>query len=256
MTTAHLIDALRVFGFDAKHAQVYLACVELGSTTVLELARRTRLPRTTLYPILESLRREGYVRLGKRRRGSVYAAEPPASLAARLQSRTHAFTEVLPELEALRSSVRPGAGVTLYEGSDGFRQLWERIFRSGVSSYEICTSGVGLTEFVREAYLVERIIAERIRRGIRSRQLIVDSPTARRIVAKDAEELRESRLLPSGTTFPATTITFGEEVGFITTRRENTMILIASGEIAVTLRATFELLWSGAAPAARRASAQ
>lgn len=251
MITAHLVDALRVFGFDAKHAQVYLACLELGSTTVLELARRTRLPRTTLYPMLESLRREGYVRLGKRHRGSVYTAESPAALAARLQTRSQAFTEILPELEAIRASVRPGAGVTLYEGSDGFRQLWERIFRSGVSAYEICTSGVGLTEFVREAYLVERIIAERIRRGIRSRQLIVDSPAARRIVAKDADELRESRFLPQGITLPATTITFGEEVGFITTRRENTMILIASGEIAVTFRTTFDLLWHAAVPIVR-----
>ena len=52
---SHLVGALRAFGFDAKEARVYLAGLELGPTTVLELSRRTQLARTTLYPILEDL---------------------------------------------------------------------------------------------------------------------------------------------------------------------------------------------------------
>ncbi|MBI4434770.1 hypothetical protein HY635_03070 [Candidatus Uhrbacteria bacterium] len=246
---SHLVGALHAFGFDQKEARVYLAGLELGPTTVLELARRTRLARTTLYPILEDLRRRGYFRLGKTKRGSVYTAEPPPVLERQLQERTSAFTAALPQLTALRGTVHEGAGVSLYEGSEGFRQLWQKIFRSGVKEYRILTSGVGLLEFVHEPYLVERIIAERIRRGIRSKQLIVDSVAARKIVAKDADELRESRLLPRGTVLPATILDFGEEVAFITTRRENTMILIASGETAITLRTLFDLLWACAAPA-------
>lgn len=240
----HLVNALRAFGLDEKEARVYLAGLELGPTTVLELARRTRLARTTLYPILENLRQRGYFRLGKTKRGSVYAAEPPSSLDRQLQERTAKFTAALPQLTALRGTVHEGAGVTLYEGSEGFRQLWQKIFRSGVKEYRILTSGVGLLEFVKEPYLVDRIIAERIHREIRSKQLIVDSIAARKIVATDIEQLRESRLLPRGTTLPATILIFGEEVAFITTRRENTMILIASGETAITLRTLFDLLWA------------
>lgn len=242
-------QALRAFGFDDKQARVYLAGLELGPTTVLELSRRTRLARTTLYPILEDLRRRGYFRLGKTKRGSVYAAEPPSVLERQLQERAAAFTAALPQLVALRGTVHEGAGVSLYEGSEGFRQLWQKLFRSGVKEYRILTSAVGLTEFVKEPYLVDRIIAERVRRGIRSKQLIVDSLLARKIVAKDRDELRESRLLPRGTVLPATILIFGEEVAFVTTRRENTMILIASGETAVTLRALFDALWACGTPA-------
>lgn len=246
---SHLVGALRAFGFDAKEARVYLAGLELGPTTVLELARRTRLARTTLYPILEDLRQRGYFRLGKTKRGSVYTAEPPSVLDRQFQERTLELAAALPQLTALRGTVHEGAGVTLYEGGEGFRQLWQKIFRSGVKEYRILTSGVGLLEFVKEPYLVDRIIAERIRRGIRSKQLIVDSIDARKIVAKDAVELRESQLLPRGVTFPASILIFGEEVAFITTRRENTMILIASGETAITLRTFFDLLWACASKA-------
>lgn len=238
------VNALRAFGFDRREARVYLAGLELGPTTVLELARQTRLARTTLYPILEDLRSRGCFRLGKTRRGSVYTAEPPSVLGRQFQERAAAFTAALPQLVALRGTVHEGAGVTLYEGSEGFRQLWQKIFRSGVREYRILTSGVGLLEFVKEPYLVNRIIAERIRRGIQSKQLIIDSIAARKIIATDAEQLRESRILPRGTALPATILIFGEEVAFITTRRENTMILIASGETAITLRTLFDLLWT------------
>lgn len=242
-----LLHALAAFGFEEKAAKVYLAGVELGPSTVLELSRRTQLVRTTIYPILEELRRQGYFRLGKTKRGSVYTAEPPALLARQLQERQQLLTAALPQMEAMRGTVHEGAGVTLFEGSEGFRQLWQRVFRSGVKEYRIMTSGVGLTEFVRESYLVERIIAERIRRGIKSFQLITDSPIARSIIAKDREELRESRIIPKTTNLPATIIIFGTEVAFITTRRENTMVLIASGETAVSLRTLFDLLWETAA---------
>lgn len=234
---------LKAFGFDEKETQVYLAGLELGPTTVLELARRTRLARTTLYPILEDLRQRGFFRYGKQKRKSVYIAESPAMLAKIFHSREKQFENIVTKLEALRGTVHEGAGVVLFEGGEGFRQLWQKIFKSGVKEYRIITSGVGMLEFVHEPYLIKYIIAERMRRGIKSLQLITDTPAARKIIAKDKTELRESRLLPAGVEVPATIIIFGNEVAFITTRRENTMILVASGEAAVTHRTIFDLLW-------------
>lgn len=239
--------ALKDFGFDEKQTKIYLAALELGSTTVLELSRRTRLPRTTLYPILEDLRRQGFFKYGKKARKTVYTAEAPSILAKQMQAREKHFLEIVPKLEALRGTVHEGAGVTLYEGGDGFRQLWRKIYRSGVKDYRMITTGAGMLEFVQEPYLIKHIIAERLRRGIKSFQLISDSPLAQSIVLRDPKELRESRFLPKGVELPATIIIFGAEVAFITTRKENTMILVASGEAAITHRTVFDLLWNCAA---------
>lgn len=244
----HTITAgLIAFGFTEKEARAYLAGCELGATTVLALARRTRLPRTTLYPILEKLRRGGYFKLSKVRGHSLYVAESPALLAEKFHARERIFTHIVPDLESRKGTVREGAGVTIFEGTEGFKQLWQKIFRSGVKEYRILTPGSSLLEFVKEKYIVRRLIAERIRRGIKSMQLIVDSPAARTIIAKDARELRESRIIPAHTALPATIIIFGNEVAFITTRRENVMILVASGELATTHHTLFDLLWSRSA---------
>lgn len=63
---------------------------------------------------------------------------------------------------------------------------------------------------------------------------------------KDKEELRESRFLPANIVLPSTVIIFADQVAFITTRKENTMILLASGDVALTYRTLFDLIWDKA----------
>lgn len=241
-----VISGLKAFGLDEKDVKVYLAGIELGPSTVLDLARRTELARTTLYPILERLCHQGVFRHGKIKKTTVYTAESPDVLERIMQERQILFEKSLPVLETLKQTAAQGSGVTIYEGSDGFKRLWKQLLRSGVSEYRLITTGVGLLEYVKEPYLVKQVIAERIERGIRSKQLIPLCRDARKIVEKDTEELRESRFLPEGTVLPATVVIFAGFVAFITTRRENTMILLTSGDVAVTYQTLFDLIWDKA----------
>ncbi|MBI4437391.1 hypothetical protein HY631_00350 [Candidatus Uhrbacteria bacterium] len=244
--SADLVQGLEAYGLDKKEAKVYLAALELGPTSVLELSRRTSLPRTTLYPILERLKMQGVFRVGKKKSTTVFTAEAPARLSERMHERENELQKSVPALELLQETAHGGPGVTFYEGTDGFKRLWKQILDSGVKEYRLLTSGVGLRDYVKETYLVERVIAERKKRGMKSLQLIRDSRVARQIISKDSEELRESRLLPSDIDLPATVIIFADQVAFVTTRRENMMIILASGDVAVTYRTLFDLVWNKA----------
>ncbi len=241
-----LKQALTSYGFDEKEAALYLACLTSGAATVLELSRTTELPRPTIYPILESLRLRGYLRIRKEGKSSRYSAEPPAALVRRLEERRDVLSSVLPALEALAGTSVEAVGVTMYEGTEGFRQFWQKLFRSGVKEYCLLTSGVGLREYVREDYLVKHVIAQRVKLGIKSRQLVPENANTHKITLTDKKELRESRYLPAYVVLPATILIFGDQVAFVTTRKENSVILMASGDTAVTLRSLFELLWLGA----------
>jgi len=241
-----LIRGLEAYGLDSKEANVYLAALELGPTTVLELSRRVNLPRTTLYPILERLCLHGVFQVGKRKKTTVYTPETPKRLSDQMSDRSRELEKALPSLELLQDTAEGGPGVTFYEGTDGFKRLWKQLLDSGVKDYRLITSGTGLLDYVKIPYLVERVIAERLKRGIRSRQLIPLNRESKRIVEHDPEELRESRFLPSDVTLPATVIIFADQVAFITTRRENTMILLASGDVAKTYETLFDLVWEKA----------
>jgi HTH-type transcriptional regulator, sugar sensing transcriptional regulator len=243
---SELIKGLEAFGFDEKEVRVYLGGLELGRASVLELSRRTSLPRTTLYPILERLTHQGVFRVGKEKKTTVYIAESPEMLDRQMQDREERFAKTIPALQLLHETIQEGPAVTFYEGTDGFKRLWKQIYRSGIKEYRLITSGVGLLDYVKEPYIIHRVIAERISRGIESKQLIPMNKEAKKIVAKDKEELRESRFLPEGTALPSTVIIFGEQVAFITTRRENMMIIVASGDVALTYKTLFDLIWDKA----------
>jgi len=243
-------DALLAYGFDEKEAMTYLAGLEVGSATVLELSRKSGLPRTTLYPILEQFCRRGFFQMRKVKGRTQYAAEPPATFLKKLEDREKTFRDILPDLETLHSTKGETVGVTMFEGSDGFRQFWQKLFRSGVKDYCLLTSVSGMREYVHEEYLVKHVIATRLRLGIKSRQLLPENAMTRKVVATDKDQLRESRYLSPDAKLPATVLIFGSEVAFITTRKENSVILVASGDIAVTLRTAFEMMWMGAKRAA------
>lgn len=241
-----LMKGLEAYGLDTKEAKVYLAGLELGSASVLELSRRTKLARTTLYPILDKLKRRGVFREGKLKSTTVYTAESPQTLLERMREREKELERSVSGLELLHETSHGGPGVTFYEGSQGFKRLWKQLLDSGVTEYRLITSGIGLLDYVKEPYLVNRVIEERKKRGIFSRQLIREGRDARKIIEKDIEELRESRLLPNDVDIPATVIIFADQVAFITTRKENTMIILASGDVAATYRTLFDLVWEKA----------
>ncbi len=245
-SSKELNRALVAFGFDDKEALLYLAGIELGEATVLELSRLTKLPRTTLYLMLESLCRRGYFRLKNLQGRKKFVANPPDLFVKHLADRQEKFREILPMFEALKANDPGSVGVTIYEGTEGFKQFWQQIFRSGVKEYCLLTTGVHMLDYVKEPYLMKHIIDERLRRGIRSRQLVVETAESKKFVRRDSSELRESRFLPPNAQIPATMLLFGNDVAFITTRKENSVILVTSGDVSVTLRTMFELLWSGA----------
>ncbi len=241
-----VIRGLEAYGLDEKEVRVYLAGLEIGTASVLELSRRTTLPRTTLYPILERLEHHGIFKVGKQKNTKVYIAESPEILKRQFDERAVIFSQTLPALETISGSLHAGPGVTFYEGSDGFKRVWKAIINSGVKEYRMITSGTGLLDYAKEPYIVKRVIAERMEKKIFSKQLIRDSKDARTIVKKDKKELRESRFLPSDIHLPSTVIVFADQVAFITTRKENTMILLASGDVALTYKTLFDLIWAKA----------
>ncbi len=241
-----LMTGLLAWGLDKKEAKVYLAALELGPTSVLELARRTQFPRTTLYPILDRLKTQGVFRMGKKKTATVFIAEPPARLAEIMHEREGQVEKSIHGLELLQETAQGRPGVVFYEGTEGFKRLWKLVLHSGVKEYRLLTSGIGLRDYVKEPYLINRIIEERKKLGIKSLQLIRDGRVAREIIAKDHEELRESRLLPSTVELPATVLIFASQVAFITSRHENTMIILASGDVAATYKTLFDLVWEKA----------
>ncbi len=81
----HIERVLDELGLHEKRGKGYLACLELGTAAVHEIAKKAEIKRTTAYEILEGLLKEGLVSTTAKGRTRIYVAERPAKLLRNLK---------------------------------------------------------------------------------------------------------------------------------------------------------------------------
>ena len=73
-------EKLKEFGLNNKETDVYLACLELGESSVNEIAIKSNIKRTTIYDILESLIKKGLISQTQRGSKRKFFAEEPEKI--------------------------------------------------------------------------------------------------------------------------------------------------------------------------------
>jgi len=239
----NLINILKNIGLSDKAARVYLAALELGEATILGLANKSGVKRTSIYYTILELVELGALTKTKRNKKVYYLPDEPKNLIKRSREKVWEAEELVEELEKVKHSVFKKPRVYFLYGPSGFKKVWDMVFEAS-KEYRIMTEAVQFIDFVKEKYILDEIIASKKKLGISSKQIIVDSPGARKIVAKDARENRESRLLPSSCKLPFTEIIAGDLTAFISPRFDNTIFIIENENFAKTRKNGFDLLWS------------
>lgn len=239
-----LLIALKGIGQSEKAARVYLAALELGETTVQELAREAKLKRTTIYYTLEELTLSGALIETKRHGKTYYTPSPPSELLKRARERTQEFEEVVELLEIRKENAFKKPKIYFLRGSTGFKQIWDKIFASRTKEYRIITQGENFLDFVKEKYILDEIIKRKKELNIASKQLITDSAYARRVTAKDIKENRVSKLLSPAYKLSFTEIICEDFVAFISPKFQDTLLVMENELFAKTRRSLFEALWN------------
>src|SRR3989338_7658914 len=88
MAESQLERILIEYGLKEKQAQVYLACLEVGSGTVLQIAQRASMPRSTTELELNHLLDKGLVSMYKKKSVKYFSADDPHVLLNTLEEKT------------------------------------------------------------------------------------------------------------------------------------------------------------------------
>lgn len=239
-----LVDITRNLGLSTKAAKIYLAALELGEATVQELAQKSKIKRTTLYYVLDELLEAGALVYTKTGRKSYYVPEQPAGLLKRAREKIASFEDSLPILEDKIGYMSNRPRVYFLYGASGFKQVWDMIFSTKEKRYRIITQGENFLDYVKEKYILDEIITKKKRLNISSKQLILDSPYARKIVAKDLRENRASKILPPIYKIPFTEIITESLVAFISSKFNNMIFVVENEDFSKTRKSLFEALWN------------
>jgi sugar-specific transcriptional regulator TrmB len=125
---------LKNFGLSEKEVAVYLALVELGPSSVRDIALKSKVNRGTSYDILKSLITLGVVSYYNKESKQYFIAEQPEKLLAAIDQKKDDLNEVRKNLENSLPLIKTLFGkqggrpvVKFYEGSKGVRQIFEDV---------------------------------------------------------------------------------------------------------------------------------
>tara|TARA_Y100000310_G_scaffold281584_1_gene302159 strand:+ start:57 stop:818 length:762 start_codon:yes stop_codon:yes gene_type:complete len=250
-----LKDKLIKFGLSEREANVYLGMLELGTSLVTDIAKKSKENRSTTYVLLDALAKKGLVSVSDEGKIRKYTAAPPDRIVHLMEESISRYNEllgvaedILPELKNIYKEVDDGEKeakphVQLFEGLRGIKAIYEDIL--GTKS-EVLTfvSDINRNEVIPNFF--PKYYKELSKKHVKVRALFPNSDSknllmsnmnkkdTKALVQKDKKNAFESEIGVYDNKLSV--VSFSGKYG----------LLIDSRELANTFRSVFELSWVGA----------
>lgn len=233
---------LEQLGLEGKKADVYLAALELGSSSVIEISKKAGIKRTTCYDIIQDLIREGLISETSKGKKRLFVGEDPEKIQRNLKNKERLFSEILPQLQSIHNMRGSKPKIRFYEGKEGLREVYEDTIKHGgeilgFASYDIINV---LGKEWADEYLRKRVTA-----GIHARGMIPGTePMMRDFISKDQEQRRSTKVIdPKKYPFSIEINVYGHNRVALMSAKEEMGLIIEGTEIHNTMKLIFQLIW-------------
>lgn len=243
-----MLNQLINLGLSENEARVYLAMLDLGPSTMLQISTKAEINRPTAYVQIERLKKMGLVSTQTKGKKQFFIAENPEQLSSVLEeerktieTKKGELTKILPELESLFRTRDSKPQVRFFEGKEGLLRMQEDFLNTKEKQiYSIASADNVLDVFPEHP---STYISERVRRGIHS-NLIYTSNRGDFLKPNDFQSLRESKYIPANKLPINIDLTiYDDKVGIAALKGKTAGTIIQHEEIANSLRGLFELIW-------------
>ncbi|MBU0625150.1 hypothetical protein KKF05_02300 [Patescibacteria group bacterium] len=242
----HNIQLMNI-GLSDKEARVYLSALELGPSSVQDIAKKSMVKRATTYVAIESLIDRGLISSFQRGKKRFFSATNPEQLLSVLgeqkkdiEKKEDTVKSMMKDLQALAAFSYIVPRVSHYEGWEGINSLREDILRSNALIARELVSlddAKRVTKNYQNSDDVKNILKKKI-----TFKTLYTSTEGRSLPRKSGEN--EARYLPKDK-FPVLceVVIYGIKVAFLNYSGKPSGILIEDEKVAATLMAMFDYLW-------------
>lgn len=240
-------ETLTLLGLTDKEIQIYLACLELGSATVQELANRSGLKRTNIYNYLEDLKQKGLITEIQYKHKALLIAENPQMLKQRAEKRmteakscVQKIDEAIPELLGIFSLPGEKPKVKYYQGIEGIKKIYDDTLVAGEPIYAF-TDYEKMFDVMTPEYMI-KYAENRATKRISFYTLAQPGHWAKKMVALNKEHKREMKLLENAQLETEINI-YGNKVALLSFRRPYTGVIIEDRAISQSIKSIWKVLW-------------
>jgi sugar-specific transcriptional regulator TrmB len=237
-------------GLTDKEAEVYLAMLELGPSSVQDIAKRAGVNRSTTYVMIEGLKKHGLVSMFEKGKKIVFAAENPEKLMAivsehmgLLEAKRDRLSQTLPRLMAIFNAVEDKPRVRFFEGDAGLIGIREEIAESKEAIWEL---------YAVDEMLMDLVSVEPERRIERSKILhgraLISVKPGFEVPFFDINDFEVREIDYKKLPFTGDLAIVGSRVYILSHRSRGLGVIIDSADIAEVMKALYEMAWSCALP--------
>jgi len=234
---------LEKIGLTRNEIKVYLALLELGSSTTSFISRKAELHTSRVYESLERLIEKGLVSFVIISNRKHFQAADPNALDRYIEKQREDLHNILPELERLKKEKELKQNAEIFEGYRGVKTVYDNIINELGPKDEILVMGArAAEESVLARTYFKQYTKRRIKKKIRMRLLFnEDARDTGRFYAD--LPFTKVRYMKKGVITPATVDIYKDKVGTLLLSKKPVVFLITSNEVADSYRNYFNTMW-------------
>lgn len=240
-------EELKLLGLNDVDASIFLSLLELGEASASEIAHKSKVPRASVYDILERLENQGLASHTIKDFKKYFSACDPKSIIKDLEYKKSKINNILPELEKIKKSTPEEKTKTqVYEGKKAIQSILNTI----LDEKELFVIGASRKTQEVLPYFMDNWHRQRAKKKINVKIIYNDSPETRKQVKKQeikkvlhSDKNWQYRFLHTNYLSPIMTVIFGNKVALINWTKNPHAILIENTDTAETYKQYMLNLW-------------
>ena len=238
------INTLIQAGLSPKEAAVYLANYELGESTASRISQKSGIKRPTTYVELGNLTKKGLVSQSTRKNLKYYTAESPRMILTILDENKKELEKNMADILSLGTAIDRRPSVRYFEGEDGMKEVYRDTLSTPNQEIQSWFSASVNLTLGNESFQEKYYIPERQKKNIWIRGILPSSDDLKPYIAKNKEQLRQSRIVDAKKfNLDNEIILYGKKRTAILNYDDKLGIIIDSAKIHDSFKQIFEIMW-------------
>lgn len=242
-----LEDIFAVLNLNPIDAKVYEAALELGPTTVQNIAYKAKIIRTTAYRSIDRLRENGLMSIAVKGKKKYFVAENPEKLRGLTREKSSQAAEaektldnLLPKLKGIANTVSGKPKVRFYEGREGLKTVYDET----LDYKEILVHCMTENWAKLMPYYLTWYFGQVKKRRIKTKEIVETSPSGNEYCHLYSSKNNIIKQLPKIYKSDTDYMIYGNKVAFLSYNRKNPVgIVIEDEEIVKHEKIHFEVMW-------------
>jgi len=242
---------LEDIGLTKSEISVYLALLELGSSTTGKIVDKAKVSSSKIYEVLDKLIQKGLVSFIIKSGIKYFQASSPERIMGYMEEKENKLSEqknelekLLPELKIKQTLSKYNSEATIFKGIEGAKTAFDDVLTSLNKGEEYYVMGASelipsFSIFIRQHHM------KRIKKGIGVKLLFSEQAKDWVENLKDIKKLTEIKFAPSQLLASSFILIYKNKILItVISKRDITMFRIESKEVTDSFKSQFELLWT------------